>query len=282
MHTRVRRNTPRRLLWAAALLVTAGWSEAGFAADQCLDDGDCRGLLLCREGRCVPVHCREDAQCPAGRMCREELCRIRQCYAQRDCPVQTRCEDGLCAIPQPSDVRRNLDSKSRHGQLSGFRMVLGPAFPTGLLAQCDVPLGAARWLSLGLGSTIDSGGLTWKLGIRSAPVETPALSLEIWGGLSGLSSGTVGTSAELAPGAPGDASAVGLATGSGRFLFAADRAVNALWWGAGGGLGWRHGAERDFLLRLDAGALLLYNGRYPAGRDFAFLPAVSLQWGLVY
>ena len=52
-----------------------------------------------------------------------------------------------------------------------------------------------------------------------------------------------------------------------------------MWASAGSGFTMRLGAQRDTLLRLELGAALLYNDRYPADADFAVLPTVTLQLG---
>lgn len=254
-----------------------GASASALAATQCVDDGDCSGLLLCREGRCVPVHCQRDEQCPAGRMCRMELCRLRQCYQRRDCPMGRLCEDGLCVIPPPTKV-------GRHGGASsdpiGLRLVAGPWFPLGVQVEVDAPVGADRWLLLGVGTSLVEGGFSWRLGVRSEPWRSGRWSLDLWAVLMGYFAASVATEQPDEDVLP--ISAAEVASGSGRFLFSARKKVAAVWWSGGTGLTWRHGQADTYLLRLEVGAALLYGDRYPANADFALLPTLGLVWGLIF
>lgn len=261
------------LVLAAALLT----APSATAAERCVDDGDCSGVLLCRQGRCVPVHCQRHEQCPAGRMCHTELCRIRQCYASQDCTVGRRCEDGMCLMPPPVAMHRSGGGAG--DEALDLRVMAGPWFPLGLLVELDLPAGADRWLLFGLGTSLIEGGFSWRLGVRSEPVRGDRLSLDLWAAVMGYvadAADTADPDADLVP-----VSAAEVATGSGRFLFSARKKVAGVWWASGTGLTWRHGDAGQYLLRLEVGAALLYNDRYPAEADFAVLPTVGLVWGVI-
>jgi len=265
----------RRLLLVA--LLTTGVSlttSTAEAAESCVDDGDCSGVLLCRESRCVPVHCQRDQQCPAGRMCREELCRLRQCYATQDCTVGRRCHQGLCVVPPPRAMHR-VGHPGGGRELAGWRFLGGPTFPAGFLVHVDLPAGSNRWLEIGLGTSLIEGGIGWRIGVRSEPARGGTVSLDLWAAAMGYAgdASANGTDGELA------ASAGELITGSGRFLFGAGRSVNAVWATAGSGFTLRLTRMKDYLLRVEIGAALLYNDRYPADADFAVLPTLSLHGG---
>lgn len=271
-HTAVSARTVTAMVALAAIVgVVAGLPSAAFGAPSCREDGDCSGVLLCRAARCVPVQCRDDSHCPAGRMCRDELCRIRQCYEHADCTIDRRCQDGSCVTPPPRVVREPVVP-------GDLRFAAGPCFPLGVQVTMDVPLGDNRWVLLGIGSTIGDGGVSWKLGLRGAPVPWRSLRLDAWAAVMGLN-----VDALDAAGEPGLAPALDIADvlqGSARTLFAADRDVSALWWGAGVGITLPHGTDSGRLLRLDIGALLLFDDSYPVERDFSVLPLVGLSYGV--
>ena len=151
------------LLCAASVVVAVAPHDAAAAA-KCNEDGDCKGVLLCRENRCVQVHCKADAQCPAGRMCQLELCRIRQCYRDEDCTIDRLCDAGMCVVPQPK--WRNIDDPVVPGVL---RLTAGPFFPLGLQGQADVPLGDNRWVTLGVHAWLNRAN-TGNSAPRPAPV----------------------------------------------------------------------------------------------------------------
>lgn len=263
-----------RILVCCGLLLAA---MPAAAAEHCVDDGDCSGVLLCREGRCVPVHCQRSEQCPAGRMCHMELCRVRQCYATRDCSMGRRCDEGMCLIPPPAAMHRAGGGAS--AQHLDLRVLAGPWFPLGLQVELDLPAGVDRWLLFGLGTSLTEGGISWRLGVRSEPVRGQRLSLDLWAAAMGYVAGTVATADPDDDAVP--VTAAELLSGSGRFLFSARKKVSGVWWAGGTGLTLRHGATSQYLLRLEVGASLLYNDRYPANADFALLPTVGLVWGLI-
>ncbi len=255
----------------ALLCLSALAATPAGAADKCHEDGDCSGVLLCRQARCVAVQCRNDSQCPAGRMCRDELCRIRQCYRDGDCSIDRRCDAGSCVIPPPPMMKE--------AAVPGvLRITAGPFFPLGLHAQVDVPLGANRWVVAGVGTTVNDGGLSWRLGLRGAPVTWEAFEIDAWAGMMGLNVSAV-SSTPTEDGGPPPADAFAALLGSGRFLFDGGRAISAMWWGAGVGIAVPHGPKRRRTVRFDLGALLLFDDRSPAERDFALLPAAGFSYG---
>lgn len=259
-------------------LFASAFPGAVVAAQPCTEDGDCKGVLLCRESRCVQVHCKNDSQCPAGRMCHEELCRTRQCYTDGDCSIDRLCGDGFCVVPQP--VSNKFSEPVAPGVVRG---AVGPFFPLGLQAQVDVPLGDNRWVMLGLGTTISDGGLSWKIGLRGAPLRWEAFELDAWAGAMGFN--VASSPATVADPDAADAPAadpVAALLGSGRFLFAQGRAVHAVWWGGGAGVTIPHGPKKRRFLRVDMGLLLLFDDVYPKERDFAVLPAFGLLYGWTF
>lgn len=264
-------------LFLAALAATGaltGTTEC-VAAPACSEDADCDGMLLCREARCVQVHCRNDSQCPAGRMCVEELCRIRQCYTDTDCTVDRRCLAGMCAIPQPG-----LRDVSEPVVTGVARLSAGPFFPLGLQAQADLPLGDNRWVVVGVGSAVTTGGLSWRLALRGAQVSAGPFDIDAWAGAMGLNASArpVGTNASAAVGAP-TMDPVATLLGGGRWLFASGRDIHAVWWGGGASALFAHGAARERFIRLTIGLLLLFDDVYPTARDFALLPTFGVQYG---
>ena len=260
-------------------LALTGQPTLAVAATSCADDGDCKGVLLCREQRCVPVHCKRDKQCPAGRMCHRELCRVRQCYLDADCDVSRRCREGLCALPQPPKVHRKGQATGWFGEMSGFRFFAGAWFPIGAMVQLEAPVVVGRHLTLAIGSDLIDGGVNWKIGIRGKPLKLGSVELDLWAAVMGLNDDPIEQPAGD-DSKPSEASIQRIATASGRFLMMSNRDVHPIWWGAGGAIGWRHGAKRRRLLRLNLGGLLLFRDRYPANRDFAVLPSVAIQYGI--
>ncbi len=259
---------------AVALTLTSPTVDA-HAAQPCHEDGDCKGMLLCRDRRCVQVHCRTDAQCPAGRMCHEELCRIRQCYRDDDCTIDRLCHSGICVIPQP----RRLDL--REPVVPGvIRATIGPFFPLGLMGQVDVPLGDNRWITIGLGTTVSDGGLSWRMSLRGAPLRWRAFLFDAWAGAMGFNISDVGAvAASTTESGPPKAEPLDALLGSGRWLFTRGRGVHAVWCGGGAGITVLHGPRRKRFLRIDLGLQLLFDDVYPQERDFAMLPSFGLQYG---
>ncbi len=180
-------------------------------------------------------------------------------------------------MPPPPNLHR-ARAPYGTGELAGFRLLAGPSFPVGTAVQIDIPTGTNRWLEVGLGTSLIEGGFSWRLGVRSEPYLKKTASVDLWAAALGYhGGGTVGTGDdkdELA------ANAGELLTGSGRFLFGANKKVNAMWASAGSGFTLLLGAQRDYLLRIELGAALLFNDRYPADADFAVLPTVTVQGGL--
>ncbi len=266
---------------AAALLYTASATPIRAAppfhasAGPCNQDGDCLGTRLCRAHRCVVVQCEASADCAAGRLCRGHRCVRRACTEDLHCPIERSCQDGLCVLPAPPSLRNgNADTDvtsaaSRTGEVP-LDVTAGVAFPVGLLVCVDALLGGERSVSVGVGTAVDSGGFSWRIGVHGAPHRLGPVTLDLWTAALGNAGGP--SDARLSP--------TSVALGSGRGLFAADRAVRAVWWGAGGGATWRHGPGRDRLLRLEVGALLLLGDAYPATADYALLPAFSLRYGV--
>gem|GEM_PF-3914833 len=256
-----------------ACLVTATAAPV-LAADACKEDGDCSGVLLCRENRCVPVQCRADQDCPAGSMCRDELCRIRQCYSDLDCPIDRECDGGSCVIPPPPQPMKDP-------VVPGVvRILAGPVFPLGLQVHADLPLGDNRWVMAGLGTTANSGGVTWRVGMRGAPVKLDAFRVDAWAAAMGFNLGNETSAPEEGEkkAAP-PPEALPIILGSGRFLFEEGRGIQAMWWGAGAGVSVPHGDKNGRILRMEIGLLVLADDRYPPERDFALLPMFGLQYG---
>lgn len=88
----------RPLVWL--LVAACGGKEP---AAECVDDGDCAGVAVCREeGRCQEVQCLDSTQCPIGTHCDQNTC-FTGCAEDADClsgelcdTITTQCVPGTC------------------------------------------------------------------------------------------------------------------------------------------------------------------------------------------
>ncbi len=254
-----------RLLWLTLLLA---WPASALAGS-CSQDGDCPGTQLCMSGRCARADCSSDAQCPQGRMCRNGGCRLRECHRDEDCNIERRCLEGICGMPTPTS-RIEAPAAASDGATT-VEISLGPQFPVGVLAEAAFDVAADARLALGIGSTLDAGGVGWRAAWRQGAGNVGPLQLDVFALLTGM---RVGKAGAAGPGA--------MLLGSGRGLFDLGRTVTPVFWGAGLGLGLPHGTRRRRIVRLELGALLLLHDRYPANADFAALPCVGLRYGVAF
>lgn len=257
----------RRLLLALLALLAGLPSTA--RAGTCLQDGDCPGVQICMAGRCSRADCNSDAQCPDGRMCRNGVCRLRECRRDEDCNIERRCLDGICGMPLPD--ARVAPPTPREPVSQGVELTVGPLFPSGMVAEIGLQIGDDRWLTLAAGTTLDAGGVGWRVGWRQAVAAVGLGWLDVFATLTGLRVG------------PAQGSGwAGMLLGSGRGLFDAARTVSPVFWGGGLGCSLPHGRDRRRVLRLELGALLLLHDRYPADQDLALLPLVGLRYGVSF
>ena len=261
--------------WAllATLIVTAAASGtvAAEPSRPCLQDGDCLGMRLCRANRCRRVECEADAGCPAGRTCRAYTCVRSHCDTDDDCGVERRCGDGVCIVPPPPPLRNGSPIAADTVTVD---LSAGLAYPIGMLVCAELAVGTSRYVSIGVSTSADYGGFGWRIGVRGAPRKIGPFEGDVWVALLGLSGDAASKEDDNPDGGVG-----AILRGSGRGLFAWNQAFSAMWWGAGAGLTWRHGEDKRWLVRLEAGALLLMADRYPPDRDYTLLPNVSVRYG---